>query len=654
MTEQKASVELNVDGDDLLVSGPTILIDRRARLFFQGMIGASPVEGGWRCPRRRLTTPQLIFRVYEWLEARGFQVSRGGIAEAAIERELARRRSFERTREAARRLKSGEVDYPYAAVDEALRDFGFSRSLREHQRTAVAHGLTAVNAANFSVPGAGKTATTLAVASAHLHAGTVDLIVVVGPLACFDPWERETAASLGDRLLTRRVRGHSRQRREIYNTASRGQLILLSYATAAADEGELAELFEHHKVMLIVDESHRVKRFKGGVWAPALMGLSKRAVVRIILSGTPMPQSGRDLYAQLNYLWPDGQLTGTRDVFANRVDRDFDSVIEEVSPFVVRTPKAALGLPPYSVQRHEVPLVGIQAEIYQLVASRFRQQLSDAENWADKIDVLRRARPLRLMQAATNPNLLNTGDQFYRASRVADASPTLMERLATYPDLERPAKSLAAVGLVREIAASGGKVVCWSNFISNLDEFSQLLRDVVKIPVYQIDGRVPAGNDAMHPTASEAGARELPGDFDTREQIIDRFLNTDGPAALVTNPASCSESISLHSTCHNAIYLDRTYDCALFLQSIDRIHRLGLPEGAEVRIHVLLATLDGCPTIDGLIDSALERKSQNMQQLLEGADLLPISLAEDPIVDAEGDGRDLAELLAYLLGGEAG
>jgi len=598
--------------------------------------------------------PQLIFRVYEWLDARGFNVSRGGIAEAAIERELARRRSFERTRDAARRLKLGELGFSYAAVDEALREFGFSRNLREHQRTAVAHGLTAVNAANFSVPGSGKTAATLAVASAHLHAGTVDLLVVVGPLACFDPWERETAASLDGRLQTRRVRGNFRQRREIYNSVNRGQMVLLSYATAAADEGELAELFEHHKVMLVVDESHRVKRFKGGVWAPALMNLAKRAAVRMILSGTPMPQSGKDLYSQLNYLWPDGQLTGTQDRFADRVDRDFDRLIDEVSPFVVRTPKAALGLTPYSVERHEVPLVGVQAEIYQLVASRFRQHLTDAVTWADKIEILRRARPLRLMQAATNPNLLNAGDQFYRAPRVADASPSLMERLATYPSLERPAKSLAAVELVRDIATSGGKVVCWSNFISNLDEFSQLLRDLVGIPVYQIDGRVPAGNDAMHPTASELGGRELPGDVDTRERIIDRFLNTRGPAALVTNPASCSESISLHSTCHNAIYLDRTYDCALFLQSIDRIHRLGLPEGVEVRIHVLLATLDGSPTIDGLIDSALERKSQNMRQLLEGADLLPISLSEDPVVDAEGDGRDLAELLNYLLGGESG
>jgi transposase len=36
---------------------------------------------------------------------------------------------------------------------------------------------------------------------------------------------------------------------------------------------------------------HRVKRFKGGIWAPALVEIAKHARVRMILSGTPMPQS---------------------------------------------------------------------------------------------------------------------------------------------------------------------------------------------------------------------------------------------------------------------------------------------------------------------------------------------------------------------------
>ena len=167
------------------------------------------------------------------------------------------------------------------------------------------------------------------------------------------------------------------------------------------------------------------------------------------------------------------------------------------------------------------------------------------------------------------------------------------------------------------------------------------------MPTYQIDGRVPAGDETVDDAQSEH--TKNPGDDDTREQIIDRFLNVLGPAVLVTNPASCSESISLHTFCHNAVYLDRTYDCALFLQSIDRIHRLGLPDNVQVRVHVLQVTRDGNPTVDHLVAASLAHKEARMRGLLEGASLEPVGQL-DPLADAEGSLEDLAELLRYVLG----
>jgi hypothetical protein len=202
--------------------------------------------------------------------------------------------------------------------------------------------------------------------------------------------------------------------------------------------------------------------------------------------------------------------------------------------------------------------------------------------------------------------------------------------------------------LVASIMDRQEKVVCWSNFVANLDHFRKLVRKRLRVPCFQIDGRVPAGTDALRDDPNEGCER--PGEEDTREAIIQRFLTTESPAVLVTNPASCSESISLHSSCHNAIYLDRTYDCALYLQSIDRIHRLGLAPDAKVTVHILLATFDGGPTIDHLADASLQAKDARMRLLLEGANLGPISLSDDPSADAEGNEHDLEELLRYLLG----
>jgi SNF2 family DNA or RNA helicase len=564
-----------------------------------------------------------------------------------LERETERRASFERTSAAASDLRSGVTTIDLDQVHNALLEAGWNtkeRKLKDHQEVGLVHALTVRNAANFSVPGAGKTVTTLAAYATHRQVGTVETLVVVGPLSCFGPWESEVSVALSGTVNAKRVRGPAPARRAAYVAAQPGDVLLLSYPTAASDLSHLIDLCHRLRVMLVVDESHRVKRFKGGVWSKALVQLAPHARVRTVLSGTPMPQDGRDLYSQLNILWPGRELTGPPTTFASRVDNDMQGVLHTVVPFTSRTPKSALGLKPYTTSRHPVPLTGTQAEIYEMVESQFRRAVEDEPRWREKIEILRRARPIRLLQAATNPDLLNVTDRQLRLPPL-HSNPTLMERLVRFRADERAAKHHAALAVMRGIADDRGKAVCWSNFLTNLDQFADLLRSELDIPVFQIDGRVPAADDPANELT-----RMTPEGAETREAIITQFLGTDGPAALVTNPASMSESVSLHKACHNALYLDRTWDCALFLQSVDRIHRLGLDPGVTVRVHLFEATVDGHPTVDAAVAAALEQKEARMRELLEGAELRPIHLSPDPAVDAEGDQEDLALVLRYLLG----
>ena len=595
----------------------------------------------------------LAVRVNSFLEREGWSVVLTGLASSAVERAAEQERSFQRTRQSAEELRSGKAHIDISQVRATLNEFGWDddqRRLLDHQELGLIHGLTAVNAANFSVPGSGKTATTLAVAAVHLQAETIDLIIVIGPLSCFKPWETEAAAALHRIVTPVRVRGTREQRRELYEFVQPQQVLLLSYATAAADRSRLTNLCDSFKTMLVVDESHRIKRFRGGVWAPALQEIAKHARVRIILSGTPMPHSGRDLYSQLGVLWPSAELTGPRDTFAAEVDQDFGQVLRRIQPFLTRTPKEALGLRPYEVVRHEVPLRDTQKDVYDLIMGGFRRRIERADLWTNKIESLRRGRPIRLLQAATNPNTLNNADNDYRLPRMENPNPTLMERLATYADRETPAKFEAALAIISPITDSGGKVLCWSNFISNLDQFAKYVRSRLSVPVFQVDGRIPVGDEAEYDASDPGNGR--PQEIETRESIIARFLGEAGSAVLVTNPASCSESISLHHGCHNAIYLDRTYDGALFLQSVDRIHRLGLSPNAKVSIHIIRSTIDGRPTIDHLVEASLQRKEGRMRRLLEGAELAPLAQPVDPSIAADGDEEDLEELLRFLLGEE--
>lgn len=648
-------VSVSLEGDEIIVSGPDAFVrDRNARLFFESILGASRQPTGWRCPRRRNTPEVVVLRVNTFLQRKGWELTCDAAVQALVDRDLERQQSFQRAVRQAGAFREGRGPVSTQLMRRKLVETGWNAAVRplyDHQELAVLHGLAAANPANFSVPGAGKTASTLALAALHIAARTVSVVVVVGPLSCFRPWELEAAACLSDHIRTRRVRGTALNRATAYEHAQPGDLLIVSYASAAADRSQLIDLCAKSDVMLVVDEAHRIKRFRGGVWAPALIEIARHARVRVVLSGTPMPQNGRDLYSPLNVLWPAGELTGPRDGFAARVDRDFQAVIAKIAPFVSRTPKSALGLPPYEVVRHLVPLGPLQTEIYLLVEDNFRRRIDGAASWQEKIEVLRRGRPIRLLQAATNPNLLNSRDSALNLPRLPSAGASLMDRLARYRQLEIAPKHAYALSLVVDAARRGAKVVCWSTFLPNLDQFAELTR-AQRIATFQVDGRVPAGDETSDDRVG--GARANATDQDTREDVIARFLVAKGAAVLVANPASCSESISLHSSCREAIYLDRTYDAAQFLQSIDRIHRLGLPPDARVRIHLLIGSVEGRATIDGLVDSALIRKQAVMQQLLEGTELRALGLNEDALEDAEGDEEDLAALLRFLLGGLPG
>ena len=636
------------DPSAIFVTGDDALHTRPMSRFFRTILGAEQMSHGWRVPIRRARRQDLILRINNHLVAARLSVTLGEIADRHLELALERQRGIVRSREEAIAWREGHGSLPDQTVADNLTTLGWrrERELFPHQLRNVGHALAATNHANFSVPGAGKTATALAVAATHYAASTVDTIAVVGPLACFEPWESETAAALGELFTTKRVRGTAPQRRALYGQARRGDLFLTSYASAAADRPALNDLCETLNVMLIVDESHRVKRFRGGLWAPALTEIAELAKVRMILSGTPMPNGPRDLYSQLTILWPGGLLTGTRDQFAARAERSFGAVLRDIGPFTTRTAKSELGLQPYKVERHEAELTGTQAEIYDLIRNRLRGAVDTAGTWEDKIDALRRARPVRLLQAATNPDLLNHPDEIHRLPALPDSNPTLLERLARFSATETPAKWTQARQLLESLTGTGEKVVVWSNFVRNLDFTSKQVRNELGLPVFQVDGRVPTGDEPIHDTPL---SRPLAAD--TRETRIEQFLDHRGPAVLVTNPATSSESISLHRACHHAVYLDRTYDAALFLQSIDRIHRLGLDPATEVTVHILQATLAGSETIDHLVDASLRGKQAEMELLLEGAEIHPL---HQDAAQPEGDVADIDALLRFLIGEEVG
>jgi len=117
----------------------------------------------------------------------------------------------------------------------------------------------------------------------------------------------------------------------------------------------------------------------------------------------------------------------------------------------------------------------------------------------------------------------------------------------------------------------------------------------------------------------------------TREDIRDEFLNLEsGLNILIANPAACAESISLHKTCFHAIYYDLSYNCAQYIQSLDRIHRVGGSETNEANYYFLQYE----NSIDQDIKYNLETKAQKMYDVIEeDYDIQELDIYEENIID---------------------
>ena len=102
---------------------------------------------------------------------------------------------------------------------------------------------------------------------------------------------------------------------------------------------------------------------------------------------------------------------------------------------------------------------------------------------------------------------------------------------------------------------------------------------------------------------------------------------------MVANPAAACEGISLHMICRNAIYVDRTFNAAHYLQSEDRIHRLGLRKDQVPTVEIVECR----STIDEIVRLRLNSKVDRMATVLNDK---PLSVDPIPFDPAEFDDAD--------------
>ena len=238
---------------------------------------------------------------------------------------------------------------------------------------------------------------------------------------------------------------------------------------------------------------------------------------------------------------------------------------------------------------------------------------------------------LTLIAVATNPGLLSeirTEDSYLGLEwppKDFSVDSNLLDLISNYVSHEMPAKYKWISKYVKKAASENRKVLVWSNFVGNLLALKKVLQPHNPALIF---GKV---------------------DSQSRKTELVRFRTDPDCHVLLTNPQTLGEGVSLHHECHDAIYVDRIYNAGLYLQSVDRIHRLGLPKDQDTRIFILNSER----SIDHSVSLSLATKIERMSHALNDPGLVEsaIPMELDEILPSELinlDKFDLDDLYAHL------
>lgn len=481
-------------------------------------------------------------------------------------------------------------------------DNSFERRLRDKQMWDSFYMYTMKKCCNFSVPGSGKTASVLGV-YAYLHYfGIVNRIVMIGPKNSFGSWIDEFKACFGNKqnLSIFNIQDdiyHSTDSKKLgieFNTGN-CNLMLFNYESLGPFVDEVKKVVSKN-TLLVFDEVHKIKAI-GGVRATYALEISQSSKYTIALTGTPIPNSYTDIRNLLDVLYHDEY----EDFFGfsmqqlkNPDDEDIDRINSKLQPFFCRTTKQQLNI----TAANPDEIIYLEAKedenrLFNIVLMKYSK---------NKLALI-----IRLLQMESNPQLLLESMDLSEFADVLDVSEEIEQ--IDYADFSEEVYNLVkkikytkkfeeCIRLSKSLIFSRKKIIIWCIFKDSMKRIKAEL-ECVGCSADIISGEV---------------------EMESRQEIISSFRKGEIDC-LITNPHTLAESVSLHSICHDAIYFEYSYNLVHLLQSKDRIHRLGLPDGQYTQYYFMqenYMTIDNDKfSLDRKIYDRLKEKEQIMLDAIE-------------------------------------
>eukprot|EP00755_Sulcionema_specki_P016711 Sspe_Gene.62678::Locus_35360_Transcript_1_1_Confidence_1.000_Length_3679::g.62678::m.62678/K11786/STH1_SNF2; ATP-dependent helicase STH1/SNF2 len=399
--------------------------------------------------------------------------------------------------------------------------------------------------------------------------------LVIAPLSTLPNWETEIKRWSGDAFDVVLYHGSYEERMELMEVVADGEFdILLCQYSLIQDSrcaSELAVLRSIPWETVVVDEGHRLKN-PASAFSRNIRSLTSN--YRLLLTGTPLQNDVRELWALLNFLLP--TVFDPSADFSEWFSKGGDEGEEEhlilarrlhkvLRPFMLRREKADVlaDLPPRTEHYITVPLTPLQLSLY----NQARQHGVigyDCNGDRSSHFVGGASLFMALRKVCLHPFLLwpGSGTLFTYSLAVDDPAESLYNSLL----VKASGKAAILTSMLAKLRATHHKVLVFSQFATMLDIIEDILVAKGWGSLYhRIDGTVAV---------------------QSRQNSIDDFNNPDSDCFvfLLTTKAG-GQGLNLQMADTVIIY-DVDWNPQQDLQAMARAHRVG--QERAVRVYFLM------------------------------------------------------------------
>lgn len=429
-------------------------------------------------------------------------------------------------------------------------------------------------AAIFHEQGLGKTKIAIDLLLYWLSKTDIDSVLIVTKKQLVQNWVREfgTHTSLKPSVLD------TNRENNYLLLCGPARVLVTNFETIVLEKERFNLYLNTRNVAIIIDESVKLKNPKAKL-TQTFFELGPLFKKRVIMTGTPIANRPYDIWAQIYFLDQGVSLGSDFNEFkkatnlSNKLASDEElqkkfedevsRIYNRVKDFSVRETKNSgiIQLPDKIYIQERVDFDPEQEELYNRICEELIVEVQKNREIVidDSSAIVKRL--LRLVQVTSNPKLVD--DSYYGCS----------------------AKEVMLDKLIHQILDNNEKCIVWSNFIENIDYFTQKYKECGSVKIHGKMNMVD------------------------RNRSVERFRMEENRILFAT-PASAKEGLTL-SMANHVIFYDRGFSLDDYLQAQDRIHRIS--QTRTCYIHNIIVN----GSIDEWINVLLNSK-QNAAALAQG------------------------------------